>query len=451
MDHEGSCVTYDDCPPLSFGGSCYDDRQQPREATFPVITAHGNHSCDEFNSCHFTFNPNTGDYDTTVTLESCPPNRAYSPDKKKCIVARKVTQCEHLAANKHHVTCDLACLNGGECVNDECVCEHGYAGHLCAYSIYPMPPAWPRTITASPAHHSCTVSGFGNVFTFDSAFSQIRGNCEYELVRSSDFMVTVHRSFDTMLNRVSFTWATNKIYSISPTSVTFQKPGETAIDLALPYEESHIQIMRADNRIHFEINSLEVDFYLSGMIEIVIPHRYMSKVTGLCGNYNGDGADDHVNRNGKRIRQDELISLEHLARSWHHNALPSTEVNHQQCIEGEYELIETTRHQSSNEQKRICSVLYKFFACNEVIPPEPYHDACLADTSGFDYTTRSNVHCGAIEAYVTRCRLNSIDIPNWRTRTACHVSCPMSHVWQETTTMSEGICGNLITDFGEER
>ena len=201
------------------------------------------------------------------------------------------------------------------------------------------------------------------------------------------------------------------------------------------------------------MHSLEIDFYFNGAIELFIPHRYMNKVSGLCGNYNGEMEDDHASRNGKVINQNEIISLEHLARSWHHNGLPSSELHTQQCVEGDYQLIADIRAQSTDEEKRICSILYKFFTCNKVISPEPYHDACLADITSSRYKRSLNTHCSAVEAYVAKCKLNGIDIPNWRTKTACHVPCPMSHVWEETTTMSSGICGNLIgsIDLGYER
>ena len=218
QDDDGACVTFDDCPALTFGGECFDDRQFPQDATYPFLVENGDYSCTEFNSCHFTFNPSEGDYDVDVTIENCPPNRAYSPIKKRCINALKVENCEYVSNElERGLVCDLNCLNGGECINDRCICEHGYAGHLCGYSLYPMPPTSPRTLTSSPLHQSCTISGNGNIFTFDGALSQIRGQCEYELARTNDFIVTLHRSFDNLLERLTFTWAANKVYTISPT------------------------------------------------------------------------------------------------------------------------------------------------------------------------------------------------------------------------------------------
>ena len=99
--------------------------------------------------------------------------------------------------------------------------------------------------------------------------SHIRGECEYELIRAEDFIVTVHRLIikgQPTIGRLTVTWGATKVYTLSPESVKFNLAGEEPQEIVLPYDGHHAQLRRVDNRIHFEIHSIEIDLYDNGYL-----------------------------------------------------------------------------------------------------------------------------------------------------------------------------------------
>lgn len=163
---------------------------------------------------------------------------------------------------------------------------------------------------------------------------------------------------------------------------------------------------------------LELDFGLvvtydwDGQLTLSLPKRFQDQVCGLCGNYNGDPADDFLTPD-----LDQAPDALEFANSWKlddgdylcddgcHNSCPS-------CTPGQ------TQHYKGD---RLCGMLTlstgPFSACHEFLDPKPFLDDCVFDlcvTGGERLSL-----CRSLSAYAQACVELGVTLENWRLPASC--------------------------------
>ncbi|KAM4652255.1 IgGFc-binding protein-like [Discoglossus pictus] len=147
-----------------------------------------------------------------------------------------------------------------------------------------------------------------------------------------------------------------------------------------------------------------------------LPSSYYDKVSGLCGNFNGNPDDDQ-----RAPNKTQIDSITEWGSSWKvydrdpfcFDYCPGVCPT---CDESEKNLY------GGDEQ---CGLIFKadgpFRECHSRIKPNKFFDSCLYDVCMNDGA--KNMLCQALEAYACTCRKESVRIHDWRTPSGCPKPC----------------------------
>ncbi|XP_051769730.1 alpha-tectorin-like [Ctenopharyngodon idella] len=273
---------------------------------------------------------------------------------------------------------------------------------------------------------TCTVWGDPHYITFDGALAHFQGTCSYEIAQTcgnitdSDLefrVVATNRHRGNMV--VSFVSAVDVWLSQhgQQTHITIGQnrrvkvdgnpigtPAYQINDLVEVHEEQGFVILNAFNEfiVHFDgHNSLLVR----------VSERFFGSLCGMCGNFNGNPADDKVLPSGELASDD--ISF---GQSW------KSDTSVLGC---------GTRDQPGNADEcpsrqrysDLCSIITNttgpFQNCHLHVDPAPYYYSCVYDLCL--YTRANGMLCSAVEAYETACAILGTQISEWRSGLRCDV------------------------------
>lgn len=152
-------------------------------------------------------------------------------------------------------------------------------------------------------------------------------------------------------------------------------------------------------------------------LRVSLPQRFQDQVCGLCGNYNGDPADDFLTPDWE-----QAADLEEFASSWRlddgdYLCDDGCQSNCPTCTPGQ------AQHY---EGSPLCGMLTlsdgPFAACHESLNPQPFLEDCVYDlcvTGGERLSL-----CRSLSAYAQACVELGISVGNWRSPANCREYCP---------------------------
>ncbi|XP_059335475.1 IgGFc-binding protein-like [Ammospiza nelsoni] len=250
----------------------------------------------------------------------------------------------------------------------------------------PVPPTpTPTEPTPAPVTEAiCSIHGDPHYNTFDKQRHDFMGTCTYTLSKLCDsnsslpyFNVEAaneHRRGNTRVSYVQYVdvdvygYRINlgqkkavKVNGVSQVVPVTLVPG-VSISLSGQYV-----VVTTDF-------GLQVKFDGNHRAEITLPSTYMSKVCGICGNYNGQKADDFLNPDGEM----EANSTS-LGNSWqvYNDSRCSPDYGHTpNCTDEEKHMIQSNAY---------CGLITDpsgpFQNCHAVVDPQSYFEDCQYDLS----------------------------------------------------------------------
>ncbi|NXH18143.1 FCGBP protein, partial [Bucco capensis] len=178
---------------------------------------------------------------------------------------------------------------------------------------------------------------------------------------------------------------------------------------------------------------LSFDWY--SYARLILPSPYSGAVCGLCGNANGDPADDFLTRDGH-----QASSEVELGSSWKVGDVPGCSSG---CV-GDCP-------RCSEEMKELyrgdgyCGLLQKrtgpFRACHGVLDVQGFLEDCVFDachTKG-----HKEIFCKALGAYSSQCQSHGISLEPWRNQSFCALSCPPHSHYELCGTSCPSTCLDL--------
>uniref|UniRef100_I3KI08 VWFD domain-containing protein n=1 Tax=Oreochromis niloticus TaxID=8128 RepID=I3KI08_ORENI len=387
---------------------------------------------------------------TTCTLD-CPANSHY----ELC-----GTDCGHTCARSNDSTCEQACSEG--CFCDEgyrrsgtscvpvarCGCQHnGFyynagesfwtdgCSHRCechapndlrcsAESCTPAQQCSIRDgqLGCYDAMSTCTVWGDPHYITFDGAVAHFQGTCSYIIAESTNHG-TNETQFQVIAtnnhrgnNRVSFVSAVDIYLSNYPESVHIRiGPNKRAMvnggEVSLPTTAGTLaQVVREGSYIIVDALDLVVQFDGQSTLLVRIAQNRQNRVTGMCGNFNGDSGDDKVSPSGTPAQNDN-----DFGQSWKSTR---SQPGCGSTDEDDDGLNDCTFRE---EYSQLCSVITNttgpFSACHLHSDPEPFFTSCVYDLCL--YTPANGMLCSAVSAYERTCSVLGLVIPDWRSGLLC--------------------------------
>uniref|UniRef100_A0A669CE63 Uncharacterized protein n=1 Tax=Oreochromis niloticus TaxID=8128 RepID=A0A669CE63_ORENI len=362
------------------------------------------------------------------------------------------TDCGHTCARSNDSTCEQACSEG--CFCDEgyrrsgtscvpvarCGCQHnGFyynagesfwtdgCSHRCechapndlrcsAESCTPAQQCSIRDgqLGCYDAMSTCTVWGDPHYITFDGAVAHFQGTCSYIIAESTNHG-TNETQFQVIAtnnhrgnNRVSFVSAVDIYLSNYPESVHIRiGPNKramvhTKLSTLISYQEGSYIIVDALD--------LVVQFDGQSTLLVRIAQNRQNRVTGMCGNFNGDSGDDKVSPSGTPAQNDN-----DFGQSWKSTR---SQPGCGSTDEDDDGLNDCTFRE---EYSQLCSVITNttgpFSACHLHSDPEPFFTSCVYDLCL--YTPANGMLCSAVSAYERTCSVLGLVIPDWRSGLLC--------------------------------
>ncbi|XP_029934021.1 alpha-tectorin-like isoform X1 [Myripristis murdjan] len=312
-------------------------------------------------------------------------------------------RCECYAPN------DLRCSAASCTSTQECTIRNGQLGCFDAWS-------------------TCTVWGDPHYVTFDGAVAHFQGTCSYiitESVRgstnSTHFRVVAtnnHRGN----NRVSFV-STVDIYLSNQSEIVHVriepskrvKVNGGAVSLPTP-AGTLAQVMRQGSYVVVNTDNIIVQFDGRSTLLVRLGQSHRDTVTGMCGNFNGDAADDKVLPNGTMARNDNDFG-DGWKSSTSQPGCGSTDDRSGGGVDD---------CPFTEEYSNLCSIITNttgpFSTCHLHSDPQPFFTACVYDLCL--YTPANGMLCSAVSAYERACSILGLDIPSWRSDLLCAESDP---------------------------
>ncbi|XP_051063597.1 IgGFc-binding protein [Phodopus roborovskii] len=314
------------------------------------------------------------------------------------------------------------------------------SGHRCQ-----MVSGKARCVAESTA--VCRAQGDPHYTTFDGRRYDMMGTCSYT-------MAELHSTKKSLLafkveaknehrgsRQVSYVrLATVHVYNHT-VSLAYGEIGVARID----YQYSSLPVSLSEGRLRVFQSGIqgviELDFGLvvtydwDSQLTLSLPKRFQDQVWGLCGNYNGDPADDFRRPDGK-----PASDVLNFTKSW------KLDDGDNLCEDGCYgNCSSCTASQSEMFQGDLfCGLLAlsmgPFADCHDFLDPQPFLEECVYDmcvTGGERLTL-----CRGLRAYARACVSLGISVREWRSRTNCPLTCPANSHYELCSPACPASCNS---------
>ncbi|KAI7809150.1 putative IgGFc-binding protein-like, partial [Triplophysa rosa] len=290
----------------------------------------------------------------------------------------------------------------------------------------------------------CSVAGFGIYQSFDGKSFSVEGDCEYRLVETIQTKDKI-TSFGVLVKQLSSEEAgiTQRVkiqvdqYTITllPGQVWDIQVDNTKTNLPVTLNEGLVQVYQSGLFIVVETNfGLKVTYDTVSMATVEIPSTFKSAVTGLCGNYNGNKADDFLLPDGI-----QTSSVVYFADSW---VSPSDRIICKtacgsKCVNPDKD----AQIQAENACTILTSEKGPFSNCYDKVPPQIFFDECVKDVAA--QPKDQNVLCSHIQRYVASCQETGTSIDTWRNSTFCPFKCFENSHFEMCADTCSSTCASL--------
>ncbi|KAM9279244.1 IgGFc-binding protein [Morus bassanus] len=271
-----------------------------------------------------------------------------------------------------------------------------------------------------PCEAICSIHGDPHYYTFDRQRHDFMGTCTYTLSKLCEsnsslpyFNVEAaneHRGTNTRVSYIQYVDIDVYGYRINLGKNRFVKVDGVSQVLPLTLEQGVSIYFRGQYVVVTTDFGLDVKFDGNHRAEITLPSTYISKVCGICGNYNGHKADDFLNPDG--VMETNSASLGNSWQVYNDSRCLPDDGHTPNCTADEKHMIQ------SNEY---CGLITDpngpFQNCHSVVDPQSYSQACQYDLC--ELHLNKEALCQNLQAYADMCQAAGVQLTPWRNATFC--------------------------------
>ncbi|XP_062273741.1 mucin-5AC-like [Scomber scombrus] len=312
----------------------------------------------------------------------------------------------------------------------KCVCQSGQ---------------WKCTEENCPG--TCSVEGGAHINTFDGKVYTFHGDCSYVMAKDcsgTQFVVQGELVQCGLTDSETCLKSVTLALSGGANVITIQHNGKVFVNgiyAQLPFSAAGITAIRASSFYLLVQTSvgvlLEVQLQPVMQLYMTVTSDYLAKTCGLCGNFNGNQADDFLKLSGVPD-----ATAAGFANGWKtHAGCPDVKRNFENPCSLSLDNEKYAQHW--------CSMLSDpqgvFASCHSEISPDTYKENCMYDSCNCEKS--EDCMCAAVSSYVHACTAAGIQISGWR-KTICGKyasSCPRGMVYSYNITSSSRTCRCMST------
>ncbi|XP_060678199.1 alpha-tectorin-like [Hemiscyllium ocellatum] len=185
-----------------------------------------------------------------------------------------------------------------------------------------------------------------------------------------------------------------------------------SVNLPVSLESGKVRVFRSGSAAVLEtVFGLRVSYDWSHYAVVMVPSLYSGSLCGLCGNFNGEPADDFVSPNGTALPTAAVFG-----NSWkisHPEAVCSDDPGSViRCSDSDRRLLSSESY---------CGVLSNvsgpFHRCHSVLSPMSSQENCIYDLCAVGVS--EELRCQAIGSYAAECQRRGVMTGDWRNATGC--------------------------------
>ncbi|XP_050192658.1 mucin-6 [Myiozetetes cayanensis] len=277
---------------------------------------------------------------------------------------------------------------------------------------------------------SCSTWGGGHFSTFDKYQYDFTGTCNYIFATvcdetSPDFNIQFRRGMDKKIARI--------IIELGPSVVIVEK-GSISVRsvgiIQLPYTSNGIQIAPYGHNIRLVAKLMEMELVVmwnnDDYLMVLAEKKYMGKVCGMCGNYDGYELNEFV-REGKLLDTYKFAALQKMD--------DPSEI----CLSEEIP-ISTVPHK---KYALICSQLLNLVSSTCSVPKDGFVTRCQLDMQDCSEPGQNSCACSTLSEYSRQCAMSHQMVFNWRTENFCSVGkCSANQIYEECGSPCIKTCSN---------
>ncbi|KAL1286924.1 MUC6 [Ovibos moschatus] len=294
-----------------------------------------------------------------------------------------------------------------------------------------------RTLTGGPVlaapdnRGRCSTWGAGHFSTFDGHTYDFLGTCNYVFAAvckdaPSTFSVQLRRGPGGNMSRI--------IVELGASVVTVQDAVITIKDVgvvSLPHTSNGLQITPFGQSVRLLAKQLEMELVVmwgpGAHLMVLVERKYMGKMCGLCGNFDGEKTNEFLSEDGQLLEPHKYAALQKL------------DDPNEICA---YEAIPSPRLLQA-EHAQACLRLLTLVAPECTVPQEPFLLSCQADMAACAEPGRPNCSCATLSEYSRQCSVAGQPVSSWRGPDLCSVGqCPANQVYWECGETCVRTCSN---------
>ncbi|KAJ8289757.1 hypothetical protein GJAV_G00004990 [Gymnothorax javanicus] len=304
----------------------------------------------------------------------------------------------------------------------ECTCEHRGRVHCrnttCPAGLQCGVKNGKRRCYPELGSGRCSLSGEVHLRTFDGHSLDVRGTCGYVLAQKCDtskgngataFSVYIQRGqLHLQIYGTNLTLASSQSGKVKVNGVLWN----------LPALLGQLSVVQLGLRMQVETDAgVIVAYDLQNFVQLTVPRGYAGRLCGLCGDFDGNPAND------PRIRNGNITSnITAFSASWKVSGLDAN------CTDGcgdqcpVCNRTKAARYRSGESCGLLSASTGPFQECLPVVDPQPHLENCVYDMciSHGD----EEKYCGNLQAYTLACQSAGARVQTWRNITSCSLACP---------------------------